>query len=305
MLATRIATGLTLVAVFLAVLGLDEFLAPLFPLWFITVVLAVGLCSRELIGLLGATTAKPSGSAVYGGVMVLVAAHWAPHVVNQWGQWSVREGVHLPQDAMTPVSVMAWPLWAFVAVVMATFIVQSLQFKRAGTTMATIAGTVLAITYVGLLGGFIIQTRWLEGTYHGLVPLASLVAAAKGADIGAYTLGRIVGRNKLWPELSPNKTIEGAVGGLIFGVAFVSAVTAIARYGLHASALTWPATLGYGIVVSTAAQLGDLMESMIKRDCAQKDASDTLPGFGGVLDVLDSLLFAAPVAYGFWIWFGP
>jgi phosphatidate cytidylyltransferase len=61
----------------------------------------------------------------------------------------------------------------------------------------------------------------------------------------------------------------------------------------------------FGGVVSIAAQLGDLMESMIKRDCAQKDASDTLPGFGGVLDVMDSLLFAGPVAYGYWVCFGP
>ena len=62
---------------------------------------------------------------------------------------------------------------------------------------------------------------------------------------------------------------------------------------------------GFGVVVGIAAQLGDLMESMIKRDCARKDASDAVPGFGGVLDVLDSLLFAAPVAYGYWLWFGP
>lgn len=305
MLAKRFATGLTLVAVFVAVIGLDEWLAPWFPLWFVTVVLATGACARELVGLLGETSARPSGEVVLAGVFVLVGAHWAPHVIDEVGRASVREGVSLPIDALSPVTVMAWPLWAFVAVVMAAFVVQSTRFKRAGTTMATIAATVLAIAYIGLLGGFMIQMRWLDGTYHGLVPLAMLVAAAKGADIGAYTLGRIAGRRKLWPELSPNKTVEGAVGGLIFGVAFVSVLTAIARYGLHAGTLSWPATIVYGVVVGSAAQLGDLMESMIKRDCSRKDASDTLPGFGGVLDVLDSLLFAAPVAYGFWIWFGP
>ena len=65
--------------------------------------------------------------------------------------------------------------------------------------------------------------------------------------------------------------------------------------------LGWGAAAGFGVVVGTAAQLGDLMESMIKRDCARKDASDAVPGFGGVLDVLDSLLFAAPVAFGYWL----
>ena len=82
-------------------------------------------------------------------------------------------------------------------------------------------------------------------------------------------------------------------------------VAAIARFLLHVPTLDWPAAVGFGVVVGLAAQLGDLMESMIKRDCARKDASAAVPGFGGVLDVLDSLLFAAPVAFGYWLWLGP
>ena len=65
--------------------------------------------------------------------------------------------------------------------------------------------------------------------------------------------------------------------------------------------MSWGQAVAYGLLVGTAAQLGDLMESMIKRDCERKDASETLPGFGGVLDVLDSLLFAGPIAFGFWL----
>ena len=122
---------------------------------------------------------------------------------------------------------------------------------------------------------------------------------------GAYTLGRLAGRHKLWPRLSPNKTVEGAFGGLVFGILFALAVAAVARYALRVPTLSWPAAVGFGAIVGAAAQLGDLMESMIKRDCARKDASAAVPGFGGVLDVLDSLLFAAPVAYGYWIWLGP
>jgi len=305
MLGKRLATGLTLVAVFVIVLGLDEALAPWFPLWFATVVVAIVACARELVGLLGETTAKPSANAVYGGVLVLVAAQWLPHVVDESGRWMVPAGVSIPHDPLGPVSVMAWSLWAFVAIVMTTFVVQGLQYRRAGATLATISGTILAIAYLGLLGGFIVQMRWLEGRFHGLVPLALLVAAAKGADTGAYTMGRIAGRNQLWPAVSPNKTIEGAVGGTAVGVGSVLVVNAVARSILRAEALSWWSAVGFGVIVSTAAQLGDLMESMIKRDCAQKDASDTLPGFGGVLDVLDSLLFAGPVAYGYWVWFGP
>ena len=300
MLGTRLATGLTLVVVLLAILIFDERLAPWFPLWFVTSLVVMVLCALELSALLEATTARPSGNTVLGGTIALVLANWAPHVVRQM---SIDPGRIVPPtyDPAATIDVMAWPLWTFVAILMAAFLSQSLQFRKPGQTMATIAGTVLAVAYVGLLGSFMIQMRWFDGPYHGLIPLASLVAVAKGSDIGAYTMGRIAGRNKLWPRLSPNKTIEGAIGGLVFGVIGSLAVTAISRFALHAPCLDWMATIGFGLVVAPAAQLGDLMESMIKRDCHRKDASAAVPGFGGVLDVLDSLLFAGPVAFGFWL----
>jgi phosphatidate cytidylyltransferase len=304
MLGTRLATGLTLVIVLVAILILDEWLAPWFPLWFLTSMVVMVLCALELSKLLEATTARPSINTVFGGTIALVVANWAPHVVRQLSM-DPRQAIPRAYDPAATIEVMAWPLWTFVAILMAAFLSQSLQFRKPGQTMATIAGTVLAIAYIGLLGSFMIQMRWFEGPYHGLIPLASLVAVAKGSDTGAYTMGRIAGRNKLWPNLSPNKTVEGAIGGLVFGVAASLIVTAVAKFSLHAPSLDWPASIGFGLVVASAAQLGDLMESMIKRDCAAKDASAAVPGFGGVLDVLDSLLFAAPVAYGFWILFGP
>jgi phosphatidate cytidylyltransferase len=208
-------------------------------------------------------------------------------------------------DPMDPVAALSWPLLTFVAVLMAAFLIRSVQFPEPGSTMATLAGTILAVAYVGLLGSFMVQLRWFDGRYHGLLPIIYLIATCKGADTGAYTAGRLFGRHKLWPRLSPNKTIEGAVGGLVAGIAAALIVAAIARFLLRVPTLGWAAAAGYGIVVGLTAQLGDLMESMIKRDCARKDASDAVPGFGGVLDVLDSLLFAAPVAFGYWLCFGP
>ena len=304
MLSTRLATGVTLVAVLLAILIVDERWAPWFPLWFATSLVVMTLCAMELVALLEATSTRPSGNTVFGGTVALVVANWAPHVVRQWTLDSSRP-IPPTYDPAAAIEVMAWPLWTFVAILMAAFLSQSVQFRRPGQTMATIAGTILAVAYVGLLGSFMIQLRWFEGPYHGLIALAALVATAKGSDIGAYTMGRLAGRNKLWPQLSPNKTIEGAIGGLVFGVLASMLVTAFARFALHAPCLGWWASVGFGLVVTPAAQLGDLMESMIKRDCAAKDASAVLPGFGGLLDVLDSLLFAAPVAYGFWVLFGP
>ncbi len=303
MLGTRIVTGVSMAGFLIAVLFLDERFAPWFPLWLAVSLVVTGAAALELVGLLGATSARPSGHTVFGGVIALVLANWAPHLMGQLHQLPHLSG-RLSYDPLTPINALAWPLITFVAVVMLTFVVQSARFETPGGTMATISGTVLAVAYVGLLGSFLIQMRWFDGPYHGLVPLAYLFVSAKGADTGAYTFGRIAGRHKLWPRLSPNKTIEGALGGLLFAVAGALLIGLIARYVLKVPCLGWRGAIAFGLVVGAAAQLGDLMESMIKRDCARKDASGAVPGFGGVLDVLDSLLFAGPVAFGFWLWVG-
>jgi phosphatidate cytidylyltransferase len=305
MLATRLLIGFSMVAGMIALVCADEWLAPWFPLWFLLAVVVLGTAALEMVELLSATGSRPSGNTVFGGVLAVVIANWVPHLLGLVGldvSHSPTSGLYDPMD---PISALSWPLLTFVAVVMAAFVVRSVQFPESGSTMATIAGTVLAVAYVGLLGSFIIQIRWFEGRYHGLVPIVFLIATAKGADTGAFTAGRLAGRNKLWPRLSPNKTVEGAIGGLFAGVAASLLVAAIARFLLRIPTLDWGAAAGYGLVVGLAAQLGDLMESMIKRDCARKDASAAVPGFGGVLDVIDSLLFAAPVAFGYWLWIGP
>jgi len=303
MLGTRLFFGLSMVAGLLLALCVDEWLAPWYPIWFFLSGFVLVAAARELIGLLDSTSARPSANSVIGAVLALLVANWIPHVaVHHDG----RPGVSaLEYDPAQPLNVLAYPFLCFVAVLMISFVVQSLQFEKPGQTMAKIAGTILAVAYVGLLGSFMIQMRWFEGPHQGILALVFLVATAKGADTGAYTLGRLAGRHKLWPKLSPHKTIEGAAGGLLFGVAAALAVAAIARLVIRVPTLDWTVAVGYGLVVGAVAQLGDLMESMIKRDCERKDASTAVPGFGGVLDVVDSLMFAGPVAYGLWLWLGP
>jgi len=102
----------------------------------------------------------------------------------------------------------------------------------------------------------------------------------------------LIGRHRLAPILSPKKTWEGAVGGL---VAAVVAAVGINRFYPVLSGIG--REVGFGLTVGLAAMFGDLAESLIKRDCGRKDASQVVPGFGGVLDILDSIIFAAPVAY--------
>jgi phosphatidate cytidylyltransferase len=129
-----------------------------------------------------------------------------------------------------------------------------------------------------------------------------VIAIVKMGDIGAYTVGRLLGRHKLAPTLSPGKTIEGAAGAIAFGC-FASWL--VFRFLLPAvteqeasNSLNW---IPYGIVVSIAGMIGDLAESLLKRDLGRKDSSAWLPGFGGVLDILDSLLLSAPVGYTCWL----
>ncbi len=303
MLGTRVLIGLSLIAVLLGVLYLDEWFAPWFPLWLLLSALAMGAAAMELAGLLAAAGCRPSMNSVLGGVLAIVAANWMPHVADTLN--ARAQPGSLAAQPLDPLAVLSWPLLTFVGVLMVSFFIQSVQFVKPGRTMVTIAGTVLVIAYVGLLGSFVLQMRWFEGPYHGLVPLIMLFSTAKGADTGAYFVGRIAGRQKLWPSLSPNKTVEGALGGMLFAVLFALLVTGVAGDLLHLPALSLLESVGFGVLVGLAAQVGDLMESMIKRDSERKDASSAVPGFGGVLDILDSLLFAGPVGYAYWVALGP
>lgn len=303
MLGARVLSGVLIVAALVLTLYLDQWLAPWFPFWFCVAGAVMAAVALELAGLLEETVSRPSIQSVLGGLAAILLANWAPRVVElRPASDRISAIVFEPSGA---VSALAWPLLSFVAVFMLTFLVESLRFNEPGRAVASIAGTILVIAYTGLLGTFIIQMRWLDGCKHGLVPLAFLIATTKGADTGAYTVGRLVGRHKLWPAVSPNKTIEGAIGGLAFALIAALVVEGVAQSSVSLAGVGWPAAVFIGLTLGVVGQLGDLMESMIKRDCRRKDASTAVPGFGGVLDVLDSILFAAPVAYGLWLFFGP
>lgn len=173
--------------------------------------------------------------------------------------------------------------------------------------------SMLVITYVGGLMGMIVQLRLLgaDDGKLGMVALVSLIATVKMSDTGQYAVGRLLGRHKLAPAVSPGKTWEGAVGGLVFAIGaawFVFGWAAPRMVG--SSAAPPPLTestdgilriIIFAALVAAAGLIGDLAESMLKRDAEVKDSSTWLPGFGGVLDLLDSLLGAAPVAYLLWV----
>jgi phosphatidate cytidylyltransferase len=126
-----------------------------------------------------------------------------------------------------------------------------------------------------------------------------LLAVIFANDTGALYTGKAFGRHKLYPEVSPNKTWEGAVGGLITGLIVAVIFLKIDVLKIHAID---PAILFLVLGLSAATQTGDLVESMIKRSCGVKDSGGILPGHGGVLDRIDGLLFAIPVLYAYLVW---
>ena len=128
-----------------------------------------------------------------------------------------------------------------------------------------------------------------------------LLAVIKGGDSGAYIVGRSIGRTKLAPAVSPGKTVEGLIGGFVvaIGISFFLAYLDLhPRLSLDAIGHV----IGFAMVVTFAAVLGDLFESLIKRDAGCKDSNPRVPGFGGVYDMVDSVLIAAPVGYMYLGW---
>ncbi len=138
---------------------------------------------------------------------------------------------------------------------------------------------------------------WVVGDVAGTVLLGFPILITWATDIGAYTFGRLFGRAKLMPVVSPGKTRAGAYGGLALGVLLAVAYNRLVLQPQAHVALTWPVAVIFGVISAGAVQVGDLAESLFKRQGGVKDSSNFFPGHGGVLDRLDSLYFSLPVAY--------
>jgi phosphatidate cytidylyltransferase len=166
-----------------------------------------------------------------------------------------------------------------------------------------VAGAVVAFVYVGLMLGFLMALR---RDYEVWVMVA-VVLIVKACDIGAYFTGKAIGRHKLIPWLSPGKTWEGLLGGIALSaacgvlMAWLGSPSGAGWTGLEALRhFTWIHGVAFGALLAVIGQLGDLSASVLKRDAGVKD-SGNIPGFGGLIDILDSLLIAAPVAY-WYLW---
>jgi phosphatidate cytidylyltransferase len=162
-----------------------------------------------------------------------------------------------------------------------------------GSTVEGVASTLLGFVWVGFLGSFA-ALLLAPGEFphrHGIAFFLGAIVATIGADVGALAIGSWLGRHHLAPEVSPNKTWEGLIGGAVVAIALSAAITG------QVHPWTVPKAALLGLVVAVVAPIGDLCESLVKRDLGLKDMGSILPGHGGVLDRVDALLFVLPTTF--------
>ncbi len=294
MLRWRLILGVLLVAGLAGLCWLDAHaqLPGLFlgPLAFLAAALAAG----EMLRMFRAQGHDPAAWTVYAGSLLPVAV-------------SCVAVIGYAKPPIFSLGRLGWLALSLVAGLGVAIVGEMRRYESPGRSIVRLALAALSVLYVGGLMGMLVQLRLVEpygyglGPWGQLLPLLSLIATVKLSDTMQYTFGRTLGKHKVAPTLSPGKTWEGTIGGI--GSATLISSVGIA-YILKGSAGLQPAllakTAAFALAVTIVGIIGDLAESMLKRDAGVKDSSDWLPGFGGVLDILDSLLLAAPAAYLFW-----
>lgn len=185
---------------------------------------------------------------------------------------------------------------ALLIALMITTVFSSKDEKDFQKVLISVAATLLGVFYVVVLAGFLLAVRIdaEPAVASRLLSLFFLIITA--SDTGAYYVGRTLGKHKLAPLISPGKTIEGSIGGLCFAV--IAAL--IVKYTFFTT-IPMLHVIVMAIVMNIIGQMGDLFESVLKRGSGTKDAASIIPGHGGLLDRLDSILFNAPILYYYYI----
>ncbi len=262
--------GAMVVAVF-GVLVIDVY--PSCPWLFVSLVLLGMVSAYELHGL-AADLPRPPWWLVAVSTGVVVAAGWPAHL-----KWTAEPWRDIASS--------------FVAVMMLAFAWEMWRYRGQSGAVQRLTLLAFITAYVGLPASFLAQLRWWDDdALKGSVALTLAIFVPKCGDMAALGVGMAIGRTPMSPLLSPKKTVEGLIGGLAASVAVAVGVN---RWHSLLSS-DWMAVL-FGLSVGLAGVMGDLAESLIKRDFNRKDASAAVPGFGGLLDVVDAVLFGAPVAY--------
>jgi phosphatidate cytidylyltransferase len=267
--------GAMVVAVF-GVLVIDVY--PYCP-WLFGSLALLGILSSCELHALAADVPRPPRWLMGAATGIVIAAGWPAHLGWTADPW---------RDITS----------AFVAVMMLAFAWEMWRYRGQSGAVQRLTLLAFSTAYVGLPASFLAQMRWWgDDALKGSVALTLAIFVPKCGDMAALGVGLALGRTPMTPLLSPKKTVEGLIGGLAASVAVAVAVNW--WHPLLSSDLM--AGL-FGLSVGLAGVMGDLAESLIKRDFNRKDASAAVPGFGGLLDVVDAVLFGAPVAYWWLRW---
>jgi phosphatidate cytidylyltransferase len=277
-LVTRIAFGTVLVLGLAGIFLADAWTGRNFATT-VAQAVVVGLGCWEFYALAERKGLQPwkATASVAGGLLVVA-------------QWLDAQAPSAP-----PVSIARSALLAAVLLVA----LLSLARKQRASALEDVSVTVFGLLYVWFLLGFYFEVRndpALPGN-TGLWIVAMGVGTSKAGDIGAFFVGRFFGRRRLAPAVSPNKTLEGSAGGLAASIVFAVAFSVLlpecgGLFGI-------PLAAGFGLAVGAVSQAGDLFESVLKRSVHAKDSGALIPEFGGVLDMIDGVLFSAPAVWCF------
>lgn len=210
---------------------------------------------------------------------------------------SLSAFIGLALSSLLPSSLSSTDSVAAVSTGAVTVLAAALAFqarnKSVQGVLAAAGASLLAFVYLGLMFGFLLAIR----REHSAWTLLWVLLVTKSCDIGAFLVGKAIGKHKLIPWLSPGKTWEGLFGGIVMATCVsVAGLIALGRGEI----MPWPgvgAAIVAGVLFAVIGQAGDLLESLLKRDAGHKDSGTSVPGFGGVLDLLDSPLLVAPIAY--------
>jgi phosphatidate cytidylyltransferase len=294
MLRWRLAVSAILIPSFFGLFWLDSRMGDGAP---ILLILVIGLALRganEMVDLLWTRSFTPNRIIVSASCVLVAAAAW-------WGRFA-KMPIEIPSNDNTLAQVML----AYSLTVLAMFLLATYRYREPGASMETLGAELLIVSYIGVLLGVASQLRWVIGADAGYLVMGSLLVVVKGGDVGAYFFGRLFGKRKMVPHLSPGKTWAGGVGALVgsalSAVIWLSYATPLftPKDRTPWEAGSWIYSAIYGLILGVTGLIGDLCESLIKRDVGKKDSARLLPGFGGLLDLMDSVLYAGPVAYVLW-----
>ena len=211
-----------------------------------------------------------------------------------------------------PVAALSWAALAAAVAIGSLFLQEVVLASNDDQDLDRLAASILVLIYLGLPMAFMVGLRLVTAAnlgpeptgskYLGIIPLLSLITVVKAGDVFAYLIGSAFGRMPLMPKISPGKTWEGALASLagsLLTAWFILQSSFIFTNGLPVQPLGGWFT--FGLCVGLSGMAGDLAESLIKRELKTKDSGKSLGGLGGALDLIDSLLFAAPVAWFLWV----